>query len=91
MKYLSEKKNIIYFSAELKRTPLSKSETKPEEGESPVNQVLDGNALDMSRKKTTVFTENCQMTDIVEKEELKVLSIPAASLSIENETSGKFF
>ena len=85
------KKNITYFSAELKRTPLSKSETKPEEGESPVNQFLDGNGLEMSRKKMTVFTENCQMTIIVENEEHKILSIPAALLSIENETSGKFF
>ena len=56
-----------------------------------INQVLDGNALDMSRKKTTVFTENCQMTDIVENEEHKVLSLPAALLNIANETSGKFF
>ena len=56
-----------------------------------INKVLDGNALDISRKKTTVFTENCQMTDIVENEEHKMLFPPAASLSIANETSGKFF
>ena len=51
-----------------------------------MNQVFN-----MSRKKTTVFTENCQMTDIVENEEHKVLSLPAALLNIANETSGKFF
>ena len=56
-----------------------------------INQVLDSNSLDILRKKTTVFTENCEMTDIVENEEHKVLSLPAASLNIANETSGKFF
>ena len=56
-----------------------------------IHQILDGNALDMSRKKTTLFTENCQMTNIVESEKNKIASVPAASLDIENETSGKFF
>ena len=56
-----------------------------------INQVLESNSLDMSKKKTTVFTENCEMTDIVENEKNKIGPLPAASLNIENETSGEFF
>ena len=56
-----------------------------------INQVLDGNGLDMSRNKTTIFTENCDMTDIVENEENEILSLPAALEKIVNQTSGKFF
>ena len=53
-----------------------------------VNQVLDGNALDMSRKKTTVFTDKCSraMTNIDDNEEHGKLSHPAESLNVENET-----
>ena len=70
------------------------NETEIKEGELVVNQILNeiiSNAFD--RITTTLFTEDCSnpMTNIVENEEHKILSLPAASLNIENETSGKFY
>ena len=75
------------------RTRISTSETKPEEGESAINQALDGNGLEMSRKKMTLFTDKCSIsiTNIVENEEHKRVSLLAAPLNIANETTGKFF
>ena len=53
-----------------------------------VNQDLDSNALDTSRKKTTVFTEKCSraMTNIDDNEEHEKISHPVESLNVENET-----
>ena len=72
------------------------SETEIKEGDFLVNQILNEiitNALEMSRKKTTSFGENCskQFTNIVENEENERVSPPPALLNMENKTSGKFF
>ena len=58
------------------------SETKLE-GESVINQVLDGNGLEMSRKKTTVFTDKSSrsMTNIDDNEEHEKISLQAVSLN----------
>ena len=52
-----------------------------------VNQVFEGNAIEMSRKKTTVFTEKCSraMTNIDDNEEHEKISYPAESLNVKNE------
>ena len=60
------------------------SETEIKEGHLLVNQILNeiiSNALEMSRKKTTSFGENCsrQLTNIVENEENERASPPPAS------------
>ena len=71
------------------------SETEIKEGDLLVNQILNeiiNNALEMSRKKTTSFGENCsrQFTNIVENEENERVSQPPALVNMENNTSGKF-
>ena len=76
------------FFCEIKRTHLLPSETKLEEVESVVNQVFEGNAIEMSRKKTTVFAKKCSraMTNIDDNEEHGKLSHPSESLHFKNET-----
>ena len=71
----------------------SSSETEIKEGELAVNQVLEGNAQEMSKKKATLFQDKCSrsMTNIEDNEEHETVSLPPASLHIENETSGEFF
>ena len=66
----------------------SSSETEIKEGELAVNQVLEGNAQEMSSKNMPSFKDKCSrsMTNIDE-----VVSLPHTLLNIENETSGKFF
>ena len=66
----------------------SLSETEIKEGELAVNQVLEGNAQEMSSKNTPSFKDKCSrsMTNIDE-----VVSLPHTLLNIENETSGKFY
>ena len=66
----------------------SSSETEIKGGELAVNQVLEGNAQEMSSKNTPSFKDKCSrsMTNIDE-----VVSLPHTLLNIENETSGKFF
>ena len=56
------------------------SETKLE-GESVINQVLDGNGLEMSRRK--VFTDKFSksMTNIDDNEEHEKISLQAVSLN----------
>ena len=59
-----------------------------------VNQVLDDNALKMSRKNTTLFIDKVSrsMPNIDDNEEYERVSLlSAASLNVENKTSGKFF
>ena len=75
------------FSVKLKELTFYHSETKLEEVESVVNQVFEGNAIEMSRKKTTVFTEKCSraMTNIDDNEEHEKISYPAESLNVKNE------
>ena len=68
------------------------SKTKVEEGELVVNQIIHetiGNAIEMSRKKTTSFIDKYSrsMTNIVENEEHERVSLPLALLNIENENS----
>ena len=77
-----------FFSVKLKELTFYHSETKLEEAESVVNQVFGGNAIEMSRKMTTVFTEKCSraMTNIDENEEHEKLSLPSKSLNVKNET-----
>ena len=77
----------VPFFCQIKRTHLLPSETKLEEVESVVNQVFEGNAIEMSRKKTTVFTEKCSraMTIIDDNEEHEKISYPAESLNVKNE------
>ena len=81
----------VTFFCQIKRTHLLPSETKLEEVESVVNQVFEGNAIEMSRKKTTVFTEKCSraMTNIDDNEEHGKLSHPAELLNVKNETEIK--
>ena len=52
-------------------------------GELVVNQVLDGNGLKISRKKTTVFTDKSSrsMTNIDDKKEHEKMSLQAVSLN----------
>ena len=80
-------KSVLFF-CQIKRTHLLPSETKLEEVESVVNQVFEDNAIEMSRKKTTIFTDKCSraMTNIDDNEEHGKLSHPAESLNVENET-----
>ena len=79
-------KNVSFF-CQIKRTHLLPSETKLEEVELVVNQVFEGNAIEMSRKKTTVFTDKCSksVTNIVENKEHEKISHPAELLNVENE------
>ena len=51
-----------------------------------ISQVLDGNALDMSRKKTTVFTDKCSraMKNIDENKEHEKISHQAESLTVDS-------
>ena len=78
----------ISFFCQIKRTCLLPSETKLEEVELAVNQVFEGNAIEMSREKTTVFTDKYSraMTNIGDNEEHRKLSHPSESLNVKNET-----
>ena len=69
----------------------SSSEIK--EGELAVNQVLEGNAKEISKKKATLFQGKCSrsMTNIDDNEEHEMVSLLPASLNVANETTGKFF
>ena len=80
-------KNVSFF-CQIKRTDLLPSETKLEEVELMVNQVFEDNAIEISRKKTTVYKEKCSraMTKIDENKEHEKISHPAESLNFENET-----
>ena len=71
----------------------SSSETEIKEGELVVNQVLEGNAQEILKKKVALFQDKCSksITNIKDNEEHETVSLPHASLNIENKTSGKFF
>ena len=78
----------ISFFCQIKRTCLLPSETKLEEVELAVNQVFEGNAIEMSRKMTTMFTDECSsaITNIDDNEEHEKLSYPAELLTVKNKT-----
>ena len=71
----------------------SSSETEIKEGEVVVNQVLEGNAQEMSKKKATLFQDKCSRSieNIDDNEKHEMVSLLHASLNIANETTGKFF
>ena len=71
----------------------SSSETEIKEGELAINQVLEGNAQEISKKKATLFQHKCSrsMTNINDNEEHETVSLLHASLNIAKETTGKFF
>ena len=79
-------KSVLFF-CQIKRTHLLPSETKLEEVELMVNQIFEDNAIEMSRKKTTVFTDkrSKSVTNIVENKEHEKISYPAELLNVENE------
>ena len=69
----------------------SSSETEIKEGELAVNQVLEGNAQKMSKKKATLFQEKCSRSieNMNDNEEHETVSLSHASLK--KETTGKLF
>ena len=71
----------------------SSSETEIKEGELAINQVLEGNAQEISKKKATLFQDKCSrsMTNINGNEEHEMVPLIHASLNIAKETTGKFF
>ena len=71
----------------------SSSETEIKEGELAVNQVLENNAQEISKKKATLFQNKCSKSieNIIDDVEHETVSLPHALLNIANETTGKFF
>ena len=75
-------------------TSSSETEIKEiKEGELVINQVPEGNAQEISKKKATLFQDKYSrlLTNINDNEQHETVSPPQASLNIANETRGKFF